>query len=230
MFAHFISTIGAREDEHRALLEQLASRGEALRLLESYLAWSRRESRPAGRSHAHNNGFLKISLWRHPETGTSIRVHVWKPARQPSTSSVHNHRWNLSSLVLAGRLSFSNFEQVPAAGGGWFARDLTDADLRGVKQCAQLARCDLRLTCEYTVTPGGTHWIEHTQLHRTPAPSSFAATLVLTGPPRRSFSRVIMRPDPETGGSCDGTTSGRTLEPREVERALREVIERSHAV
>lgn len=225
-FAAFAAELSAaRAEGYRALLERRGpDPARMASLLESHLRWPERSGWAAGRSHVHNNGFLKLSLWRDPATQATIRLHVWRPGEDAGTPSVHDHRWSFASVVLAGRLSFSNFDLVEDSRGGWISHRVTDADAEGTKQQRRGERCELRRTCDYDLTAGGTHWVSHEQLHRTPPPSTFAATLVLTGPPQRRFSRVVTPLGSPAPGAGDTVASARTLDPQEVERAIRDVI------
>ena len=215
--------------DYADLLARRAAKGaQVAELLRSHLDSRCPTSARNARSNIHNNGFVKLALWRHPETQASIRVHVWQPHagdRVPAPS-VHDHRWDFASMVIAGRLHFANYDERECADGTWILRQVSDADADGSKQTRRSTRCELRETCSYELGPGLVHALDHRQLHRTPAPRSYAATLVLIARPARNFSRVAkpLSQDPE-----GRLTQSRALEPAEICRHIEEIIGRSDA-
>jgi hypothetical protein len=230
-FKEFAAEVGRSEAAGYAklLARCAATRDQVADLLRSYLEWRARTLPPAGRAHFHNNGFLKLTLWRHPETHASIRVHVWQASTSEGAaeaSSVHDHRWKFASVVLAGRLQFTNFEQIGSPDGEWMLQRASDANADGIKQLEQATRCVLREVCTYELTPGLIHALDHRQLHRTPAPEGYAATLVLVAPPVRPFSRVVK---PQSQAPIKLLTSTRSLQAAEIVGQIEILIERIHA-
>lgn len=67
----------------------------------------------------HPLGFLCLPLVREPDRG--VCVHVWTdrfPVRQPTTSRVHAHSWDLESFVLYGALGNAVFDLTPDSVAG----------------------------------------------------------------------------------------------------------------
>ncbi|MDG4859370.1 hypothetical protein P8605_14570 [Streptomyces sp. T-3] len=59
-------------------------------------------------SYTHANGFEKVSFPPVPGRRERLRLHVWR--RAPLQADPHNHRWALTSRVLAGALRSTTFE------------------------------------------------------------------------------------------------------------------------
>ncbi|WP_327353309.1 hypothetical protein [Streptomyces sp. NBC_01304] len=59
-------------------------------------------------SYTHANGFEKVSFPPVPGRAERLRLHLWR--RAPLQADPHNHRWALTSRVLAGALRSTTFE------------------------------------------------------------------------------------------------------------------------
>jgi hypothetical protein len=158
-------------------------------LLETVTAHRSGEHLDHGSSHIHRNGFSKISLFRNSRVGWNLRLHIWwKPSRDVQ---IHDHRWDLSSLVLAGRVRAVNYHDGP--GDDYAVAHYSDAADGGRKSVEAAGTCALRPVASYTLTASDTHSLVYNEPHLLDTSGSeTAATLVLTGPPRRNFSRAFI--------------------------------------
>jgi hypothetical protein len=142
-----------------------------------------------GSSHVHRNGFTKVSLVRDQVSGWNLRLHVWwAPARD---AQVHDHRWDLASLVLTGSLGAVNYHADD--GADYAVARYSDAVAGGGKSVELVGACALRPAASYTLSAGDTHSLRYDVPHLLDhADVSPAATLVLTGPAHRGFSRALV--------------------------------------
>ncbi len=81
---------------------------ETKRLVETALNSTSFLNEIRNRSVEHENGFLKIVLKERSERSYGCRLHKWKSGY--SDSDIHNHRWNMSSLILNGLIYADNYE------------------------------------------------------------------------------------------------------------------------
>jgi hypothetical protein len=146
----------------------------------------------AARSYVHENGFAKLMFGRHGAEHWFI--HVWTPLGDPD---VHDHRWDLSSTVLAGRIAVERFEI--ASGGqsyglyhhepaqddeGFLLRWCEDVSLVAVDEQVYETDDDYRGRAE--------------ELHRVRAVDGSAVTFFRHGEGRRHVTRVLR---PRAAGS-----------------------------
>ena len=172
------------------LAAALPDAGSAARFLRGAVA--RRRSGAAvdhGSSHVHRNGFTKVSLVRDRACGWNLRLHVWwAPARD---AQVHDHRWDFASLVLAGSLRAVNYRV--GDGAQYAIARYSDAVAGGRKSVEASGACALVPAASYSLSAGGTHSLRYDVPHVLDhADDSPAATLVLTGPAQRDFSRAFV--------------------------------------
>lgn len=59
-------------------------------------------------SYRHNNGFDKLSLFK--DDDVHVRIHIGQPTE---SSTIHDHGWNLWSIVLAGKIRLVNYREDP---------------------------------------------------------------------------------------------------------------------
>lgn len=62
----------------------------------------------ATKSYLHGNGFYKIVLFESADF--TIRTNIWMPGTQPQ-ENLHDHRWHLSSAIIAGSLTSEIWEE-----------------------------------------------------------------------------------------------------------------------
>jgi len=139
-----------------------------------------------GQSQVHNNGFLKISLYKF-DSGWNLRLHVWPP--KVSDPRIHDHRWSFASLSLAGRLDAMNYILDESALDNMPRYRLYDADLTGEKQLERIDDAKLRPTCSYRLSQGDFHLLDYRDPHIVWNPTNdYSITLMLSGPAERSYS------------------------------------------
>ena len=118
-------------------------------------------SRIAIRSYLHANGFVKLVLC---ESGAKLRLHMWtRPGPEDTAGSLHNHRWNLASVILRGAMLLCTYE-VEA-----YARDENCEMLAFTYRPVEGSTADL-------VTPAGRAGIRLAQVVRARQGSSFSCT------------------------------------------------------
>jgi hypothetical protein len=141
-------------------------------------------------------GFTKVSLYRSVEHGYQIRLHVFWNGKHSHDASIHDHRWNITSNVLCGALRIMNYQRAeggpePSQGTRYWRHSFSDADAKGVKQVEELGASPLIRVSEYVLPAGASHALLYTEPHQVfNWTDSVSATLVVTGPPARSFSSV----------------------------------------
>jgi hypothetical protein len=84
----------------------------AASLMEDILSSADHFARISERSYAHPNGFEKIVLAPGSFEDGELRLHVWQVAGRSPDSKVHDHAWDLVSLVLSGALIVRQFDAV----------------------------------------------------------------------------------------------------------------------
>ena len=67
----------------------------------------------ASKSYRHDNNFDKLVLVTSKEPEYRLRLHIWWPENsgysiQPEL--IHNHRWNFSSFIILGAMTFETFQ------------------------------------------------------------------------------------------------------------------------
>lgn len=145
---------------------------------------------PRGNSHAHENGFQKIGLFK-SQTGLQIRLHVWYSDSARDVSSIHNHRWDFVSAVLCGSLFARNYQETTVDGAQEFIRrTLSDAIAGEQKVTQDTGVCGLMTHSEYEVSSGGVHALSADVPHLAyPVPGTdVTATIVVTAPSQKSGS------------------------------------------
>jgi hypothetical protein len=69
----------------------------------------------AARSYWHPNGFAKLVLADHPQTG-QVRLHVWPEV--PADHDIHGHAWDYKSTTVTGELIEVTYREA-RDGEGW---------------------------------------------------------------------------------------------------------------
>jgi len=68
----------------------------------------------AARSYVHYNGFDKFVLLSSHQPNFKLRLHVWWPEnREYPSENIHNHRWDFTTLLVAGSYQFEEFQTDP---------------------------------------------------------------------------------------------------------------------
>jgi len=142
----------------------------------------------SGKSFVHENGFTKVSMWKFAN-GCQMRLHVY-PEPAFVNSTIHSHRWNLSSYVMRGVLTAYNYVPVYRADGRDEVYRVYD-EVAGKKAKELAGRADLTLSASYTVTGGGGHFVDYKVPHKVSKPAGQSTiTLMLSGPAQSDHSLV----------------------------------------
>lgn len=137
----------------------------------------------ASASYMHSNGFDKIVLAAGPADEYKLRLHLWRPDREPHSEHIHNHRWTFGSVVLVGEMHMEFFE--PAAGGRKMERHRYSRVLGPAKfSTRRLDNVEVRPTFAGTLSSGASYWLRSNLFHRiTVGREGLVATLVLQTAP-----------------------------------------------
>lgn len=136
----------------------------------------------AAASYMHNNGFNKIVLATGAGGEYKLRLHLWRPHREPHSEHIHNHRWMFSSIVLAGEMQMEFFELASDhSGGPQLERHRYSRSLGSSRFGTQFVdRVKIRSTFAGTLGSGASYWLRGNVFHRITVPrEDLAATLVL---------------------------------------------------
>ena len=225
-FSNFIGQ--AKElnpNQYPQLLKDIYNSNEVTSVLQSHLDYRRTPNSQVSKSRLHPNGFLKISLWKDLHSQMALRLHIWKQqnAETDGQSTIHNHRWDFTSLALSGRIQFENFTSIIQPKGEWTICELGDADRSGEKKSKVLGRCEVANTKNYELVPGSLHSLKHTELHKTPSPHSFAATMILIGPPQKQYSHIVRK---RTDKKLKNVKLDRALNEIEVVEEIEDLIDK----
>lgn len=170
------------------------SAADFARLLDALLddpAWLTTAARGAYR---HGNGFLKVPLC--DAGGVRVRLHCW-PEDDCGEENVHNHRWDMASRVLIGRLTSEHYD--PALDAGPAAGPLAAREYEYRKERPGLAaeahylgRRALRLASRHVVESGGVYALHHETCHRVvKRDREPTITLMVQSAPVRAYNRMF---------------------------------------
>lgn len=145
-------------------------------------------------AYTHANGFDRFLLVDGDPSGARVRLHVWWPDINRVAEHLHNHAWDFSSVVLAGRLRFETADwddegkqhwhycshpPVPVVGG--YRYPFSEHGRRGVRTATSAA-----------MSPGSAYSLDHRVLHRVETnPLEPVVTLMVHSPLRRQTSDVL---------------------------------------
>ncbi len=172
------------------------------RLLDTVASDRSLARRIADDSYWHPNGFAKLNLHRHHAPQFRLRLHVWPgedlSPTEPECSNIHNHRWDFSSVVLAGGIHIDEYEEtsdfddpktVPCRR---YSYEAAEGSLFG--SLHPHGTTALRLIGRYDYGPADTHSCVPTTLHTVvPFDWRFTTTLVVQGPDQRDAALVYQR-------------------------------------
>jgi hypothetical protein len=122
----------------------------------------------AGRPpRVHGNGFIQLDL---NATGTR-RLHVWDDdvPRQAVATPIHDHVFDLESLVLCGTLVHEELSLVAHAAGPWhvYRARREEGTQNTTLQRPSLARFDVRTEQRLILLPGSVYRFPAERLHQT---------------------------------------------------------------
>jgi hypothetical protein len=137
----------------------------------------------ANRSVWHPNGFAKIVLLSRPLY--SLRLHIWRNgsgSRDAARENIHNHRWDFSTVLLAGGYCHQEFRPA-RSGEEFFAYTYCPASSLGSYSLDPMGTKALRCVFNAHLAQGSRYTISSEVLHRVvPDPGEPTVSLVLEGP------------------------------------------------
>ena len=134
----------------------------------------------ASRSVRHPNGFTKIVLLSRPLY--SLRLHVWRSGPGSGQEDIHNHRWDFSTILLAGSYCHQEFRPV-GDGEKFFAYTYRPAGSLGSYSLDPIGVRPLRRVFSAHLSQGSRYTMSSEVLHRVvPDPGEPVVSLVLEGP------------------------------------------------
>jgi hypothetical protein len=169
--------------------------------------------RVASHSYWHGNGFCKVVLAH--ANGLKLRLHVWE-AGHDAEENVHDHRWDFASVVIAGTLVSTTFREAP--GGDRYDAYRYEGGVAGAYTLNALGSVSLVEAGVSELSAGSSYWLQHDELHQISRLSAreLAATLVVTGPAHRGWTRLITN-----RASVSGEHPPEPLSVGELRRVLR---------
>ncbi len=134
-----------------------------------------------GRSHFHNNGFEKLSLYKSPIHGFNIRLHIWCGNEiEIPKDTIHNHRWDFISYILCGQISFTNYSVLNNK-NNFKEVEYGDTNLDGVKHSLFKRNVGLEISSQYTLKQYDKHMLAKDVAHSAkPKSGILTATLVIS--------------------------------------------------
>lgn len=170
-----------------AELRDLTRPRDLAAMFDEFVEATRRDPHHHTDSYTHDNGYDKIVLFQDNVTRMKMRLHLWHPLLIPNTmrprQNVHNHRWDFSSVVLAGHVDHLAYQfSLDSEEGEEFFHYRYYA--RGSKEHYDVEeRGKTRLICTETrrFSQGELYSVENDLLHRVDIPDNLTvATLVIT--------------------------------------------------
>jgi hypothetical protein len=155
--------------------------------------------RIAADSYYHPNGFAKIQLVNSGDWGPKLRLHVWCADLGCSThgsEDIHDHFWDFSSAVVAGKLLAETYicEAAPAKGTERLQHYELVRGVGGRHGLRRVGAASLKRISSRHFTAGQIHGLRAKALHRIePLDNKVTATLVLQGPHQPIVNRVFRR-------------------------------------
>jgi len=176
----------------------------------------------SGSSLFHENGFVKLSMWKFP-CGAQLRYHIW-PAGSYIDSRIHSHRWNLSSYILRGELTAFNYSEDDENGSLFSMTKLFDADGDGIKPSEFIGKKRLARTASYSIRTNDGHYVDQKILHQVKKSSGdIAISLMLSG---RALSPYSVVSDFVPGYK---SVARRFLSPSEISRLVTDSVARTES-
>jgi hypothetical protein len=151
--------------------------------------------------------FTKISLYKSPEFGYNLRIHIFGPHLKDEI--IHSHKWDLSSVLVSGELVFTNYRVMYANEDEfddlYYCLNYTDDPNSGYAW-GHGGEARLLRTSEYVLTAGSEHTIQYEEPHLAVNPSPHSAiTFLVLSPARREGAAIFTAEDqiPEEDRSVD---------------------------
>ena len=195
----------SHSDRPERILQELIQNDLVRRVLEEVESNAALADQIAMNSYWHSTGIFKLVLWKPPGNTPEVRLHIWSQRSRDFSvthvDSIHNHRWNFASEILAGDF----LKEL-------FITDNTDSnDHRHFRfesqgrgqpnRVTHLGDVTTRTSFMTTLRRGGRYYLDSRILHRiTPSNNDLSATLFVSSPNLFTFSDVLFsqgskRPD-----------------------------------
>jgi hypothetical protein len=174
-------------------------------------------------SYRHRNGFDKIVLASAGRAGLKLVLHVWPRQALPAEDHVHNHRWDFSSVVLAGFLQVDIYG--PDHAGAPYSI-MRYRSLPGPGNCELEPDGTMTVSVHASVTMavGSSYTWSADMLHRAyGVPDQMTATLIVQGPALHSETSVLV-PVQRAGGERPGVQPVRRLDTDQLRRILAALV------
>lgn len=145
--------------------------------------------------YVNGNGFEAFRLLT-ARPDWELVAHVWPPRSQESTwfptaTDIHDHRWDLASLVVVGRLEMRLHEMIDGSSHLHYEHRRDDS---WGHSFTMLRRSGVRPTDELVVEEGTMYALTNTTLHEVRvAPRTTTVTVMLRSLDRRSATNVLTR-------------------------------------
>jgi hypothetical protein len=154
--------------------------------------------RMADDSYLHINGFYKMLLAS--SGGVRLRLHVWGSninfEHSEGENDPHDHRWSFVSSPVIGKVTETRFREVECSRAPNSTYLIYHCRPRqfGKVRVAKVGKIGLQSAGSSTRAPGDIYSCDADQIHLIrPTTTGLSATLVVTGPPTRTFARVYSR-------------------------------------
>jgi hypothetical protein len=146
----------------------------------------------AHRAYHHHNGFVKITLPGSGLGGKNLRIHIWDTGEDSIVNSdAHDHRWNFSSRVLAGRIGHITYLPHVSQSGDLYHYMHKSSQREGVYKLDLIGRGALEKQTENGIPNGATYSLDSEIVHRVGVSlGQYAATLVLEQAEMRCTTNV----------------------------------------
>ncbi|MEE1931451.1 hypothetical protein V1J52_25355 [Streptomyces sp. TRM 70351] len=184
---------GHGEHAARTVVQQLATSNGLIGVVKTLLDSPEALRSSARRSHAHDNGFDKITL-ASSASGWRLRLNIWWPDRGVHTENIHNHRWDFASFMLAGSC-LADYFQPASDGTPMYGYEYA----KGVNSSYHhrfLGRRQVSLAVSGTIRRGDSYLLTRSLMHRIVTDRrDLVATLMLHSP-QRSETAITLTDSP----------------------------------
>lgn len=190
-----INSIVMKKDdltETQQFLREFQSRENILALLRLIRSEINTNDEIARYSNLHPNGFDRILVIANKKPEYRLRLHIWRNDNiYFKQEDIHNHSWNLASIIIAGCLRFENF-QINESGQEKFHYEYKSTGLGNNPKVELKGKSRLSCTSDAIMTKGSYYLLSHQVFHRVKKPTDdIAATLMLQGPFLASSSQFF---------------------------------------
>ena len=212
--------LGSKEQDDEKQLKKMLENGLLQKLLvathESTAEISRMAASPRS-SYKHDNGFAKLVVAE--VAGFKIRIHDFFAG--VGDGNIHNHRWDLESLVLSGRLDTQYF--IDNTEGEKYVEHRYVRENKAVYSIKATGHTRLKTMLAAEMNPGSVYRFNREQLHRINPAEVDTMTLVLTHPAKSQNCRLINKNTVDDAGA--GNVCKMSLSETEITDILNRAIQ-----